>query len=180
MEQKEANDQLQDILRRRQEELEKREAYVKEQEAQHAEKLSNLPESYKNAVEDEALEHREYPKEEDKAKKDVESAMSYRSLVHGVRLAATMLIRMRIKKGYRYSYKQHTISEGDLLLKELTQKSNINFLHDFDRMATNVPNLSIQALLTEGVTSSVRYRGVDVTSSLSIYNYLKSAPLNLI
>eukprot|EP00924_Labyrinthula_sp_SR-Ha-C_P002813 augustus_masked-scaffold_13-processed-gene-7.48-mRNA-1 protein AED:1.00 eAED:1.00 QI:0/0/0/0/1/1/2/0/150 len=77
MEQKEANDQLQDILRRRQEELEEREAYFKEQEAQQAERMSNLPESYEDAAEDEALEHREYPKEKDKAKNDTESAMSY-------------------------------------------------------------------------------------------------------
>eukprot|EP00924_Labyrinthula_sp_SR-Ha-C_P014682 augustus_masked-scaffold_74-processed-gene-0.15-mRNA-1 protein AED:1.00 eAED:1.00 QI:0/0/0/0/1/1/2/0/550 len=185
MEQKEANDQLQDVLRRRQEELEEREAYFNEQEAQQGERLSNLPESYENAAENEAPAHQEHPKEEERPKKYAGSAMSYRSLDPWSETGSSYVDKNANKKAYKYNYRQHTVSEGrpsgvplvqfqlPPKLRELTQKSIINFLHDFDGIATNVPNLNIQALLTEDVTSSLRHRGVDVTSSFSIYKYLK-------
>eukprot|EP00924_Labyrinthula_sp_SR-Ha-C_P000446 snap_masked-scaffold_124-processed-gene-0.7-mRNA-1 protein AED:1.00 eAED:1.00 QI:0/0/0/0/1/1/2/0/222 len=177
MEQKQVNDQLQDILRMRQEELNETEAAIREQKTELVERLSNLPETYENAAEKEALEHRKYDKEVNTSKGVVESAMSHRSLDPWSETGSSYIDENANKKGYMYDYKQRMVVErrpsGVPLLKELPQKPIINCLHNFDGIATNIPNLNIQALLTEGVTSSLRHRGVDVTSPFSIHKYLK-------
>eukprot|EP00924_Labyrinthula_sp_SR-Ha-C_P003707 snap_masked-scaffold_3-processed-gene-2.13-mRNA-1 protein AED:1.00 eAED:1.00 QI:0/0/0/0/1/1/2/0/547 len=184
-EQKEANDELQDVLLRRKEKIEEREECLRQREANQNEHASNLPENYEDADENKVLEHLKKQEKTNKLKGDRESAMSYRSLDPWSETESSYLDKNANKKGYRYEYNHHMVTEGrpsgvplvqfqlPPKLKELIQKAIINFLHNFDGVAINVPNLNIRALLTEDVTSSLRHRGVDVRSSYAIYKYLK-------
>eukprot|EP00924_Labyrinthula_sp_SR-Ha-C_P011181 snap_masked-scaffold_81-processed-gene-0.34-mRNA-1 protein AED:1.00 eAED:1.00 QI:0/-1/0/0/-1/1/1/0/415 len=189
----EANRTLQETLARQQEAnlelqriLEARQKLIEEGDAGKStadEDVTDTPEHYDNENNGDEVVRHEVPVND--KKRDKESVMSYRSLDPWSDTGSSFVDISAVKDGYMYDWRRQVITDGNASgvplvqfqlppkLWELTQKAILNFLHDFDGVAVSVPNLKIQVLLTEDVTSSLRHRGVDVYDTRAIYRYLK-------